>query len=70
MKSIADAERIRNRVIERFEEATLHGGDVPDSRLTFVVIGGGSTGVETAAELHELVTKALAPDYPNITSTG
>jgi len=66
MKSIADAERIRNRVIERFEEATLHGGDVPDSRLTFVVIGGGATGVETAAELHELVTKALAPDYPNI----
>ncbi len=66
MKSLADAERIRNRVIERFEEATLHGGDVPDSRLTFVVIGGGSTGVETAAELHELVARALAPDYPNI----
>ena len=65
MKSIGDAEKIRNRVIERFEDATLNG-DVPDSRLTFVVIGGGSTGVETAAELHELITLALAPDYPNI----
>lgn len=66
MKGLADAERIRNRVIERFEEATLHGGDIPDSKLTFVVIGGGSTGVETAAELHALITLALAPDYPNI----
>jgi len=66
MKGIADAERIRNRVIERFEEATLADGDVPDSKLTFVVIGGGSTGVETAAEIDALVSEALAPDYPNI----
>jgi NADH dehydrogenase len=66
MKSIADAERIRNRVIERFEEATLKDGDVPDSRLTFVVIGGGSTGVETAAEIDALISRSLAPDYPNI----
>ena len=66
MKGIADAERVRDRVIERFEEVTLADGDVPPSRLTFVVIGGGSTGVETAAEMDALVTEALAPDYPNI----
>jgi NADH:ubiquinone reductase (H+-translocating) len=34
--------------------------------LTFVIIGGGATGVETASELHELVHDVLAPDYPNI----
>jgi NADH:ubiquinone reductase (H+-translocating) len=67
MKGIADAERIRNRVIERFEEATLADGDVPAQRLTFVVIGGGSTGVETAAEIDALVAESLAPDYPNVT---
>ena len=66
MKGIADAERIRNRVIERFEDATLADGDVPASRLTFAVIGGGSTGVETAAEIDALITEALAPDYPGI----
>jgi NADH dehydrogenase len=66
MKGIADAEAIRNRVIERFEEATLARGEVPESKLTFVVIGGGATGVETAAELHTLVHEALAPDYPNV----
>jgi NADH dehydrogenase len=63
---LADALRIRNRVIERFEHVTLVPGELPDPRLTFVVIGGGSTGVETAAEIHALVHEALAPDYPNI----
>ena len=74
MKGLADAERVRNRMIERFEEATLardeasenNGEEVPESKLTFVVIGGGSTGVEIASELHSLAHKTLAPDYPNI----
>src|ERR671916_593351 len=66
MRGISDAEAIRNRVIERFEEVSLMRGEVPESKLTFVVIGGGATGVETAAELHSLVHEALAPDYPNI----
>jgi NADH:ubiquinone reductase (H+-translocating) len=74
MKGLTDAESIRNRMIERFEEATLARdeapesarGDFPESKLTFVVIGGGSTGVEIASELHSLAHKTLAPDYPNI----
>jgi NADH:quinone reductase (non-electrogenic) len=66
MKGIGTAEEIRNRVIERYEETTLARGEVPDSKLTFVVIGGGATGVETASELHQLVHEVLAPDYPNI----
>src|SRR5215203_4872233 len=75
MKGLADAERIRNRMIERFEEVTLardeasetdSGDEIPESKLTFVVIGGGSTGVEIASELHSLAHKTLAPDYPTI----
>ncbi|MDP8971605.1 MAG: NAD(P)/FAD-dependent oxidoreductase [Actinomycetota bacterium] len=66
MRGIEDAERIRNRVIERFEEVSLIRGEIPESKLTFVVIGGGPTGVETAAELYNLVHEALGPDYPNI----
>jgi NADH:ubiquinone reductase (H+-translocating) len=66
MTGIRTAEEIRNRVIERYEETTLARGEVPDSKLTFVVIGGGATGVEVASELHELVHEILAPDYPNI----
>lgn len=66
MTSIHTAEDIRNRVIERYEQVTLNQGNVPPSKLTFVVIGGGATGVETASELHNLVYDALSPDYPNI----
>ncbi|CAN5608548.1 hypothetical protein BH24ACT22_BH24ACT22_17510 [soil metagenome] len=69
MTSIHTAEDIRNRVIERFEETTLARGDVPQSKLTFVIIGGGATGVETAAELHGLVFSTLSPDYPNISTS-
>ncbi|MDQ3794807.1 MAG: FAD-dependent oxidoreductase, partial [Actinomycetota bacterium] len=66
MRGVEDAERIRNRVIERFEEVSLIREEVPLSKLTFVVIGGGATGVETASEIHTLVHENLAPDYPNI----
>ena len=66
MTGIRSAEDIRNRVIERYEEYSLARGDVPQSKLTFVVIGGGATGVETASEIHSLVHDTISPDYPNI----
>jgi NADH:ubiquinone reductase (H+-translocating) len=66
MRGVEDAEQVRNRVIERFEEISLIRDEVPDSKLTFVVIGGGATGVEVASEIHTLVHEHLAPDYPNI----
>ncbi|MBA3425368.1 MAG: NAD(P)/FAD-dependent oxidoreductase, partial [Rubrobacter sp.] len=66
MRGITDAVKIRDRVIERFEEATLEGGEVPESKLTFVVIGAGATGVETAAQLHVLIHEVLGPEYPSI----
>jgi NADH:ubiquinone reductase (H+-translocating) len=66
IKGIGAGEDITDRVIERYEEATLAGGDVPDSKLTFVVIGGGATGVEVASEMHNLLRELLVPDYPNI----
>ncbi|MDQ4128577.1 MAG: NAD(P)/FAD-dependent oxidoreductase [Actinomycetota bacterium] len=66
IRGISAGEEITNRVIERYEETTLVHGEVPDSKLTFVVIGGGATGVEIASELHSLVRDLLVPDYPNI----
>jgi len=66
IKGIEAGEQICDRVIERYEETTLEGGDVPDSKLTFLVIGGGATGVEVVSELHSLVYDLLVPDYPNI----
>lgn len=56
LKTLADAARIRNRVIDAFEEASLteDAGKRRDL-LSFAVVGGGATGVETAAELADLV---------------
>src|ERR687897_123797 len=66
IRGIGVGEAIVDRVIERYEEVTLAGGESSDSKLTFVVIGGGATGVEVASELHSLVRDLLVPDYPNI----
>ena len=69
IRGIEAGERIVDRVIERYEETTLAGGDAPPAKLTFVIIGGGATGVEIAAELHNLVRELVVPDYPNVDPT-
>lgn len=56
LKSLLDAVRIRSQIIDSFERALLVQDPVERARLlTFVVVGGGATGVETAAELAELI---------------
>lgn len=56
-KSIEDANRLRTRVTECFETANLPSTTDAERRklLTFVVVGGGPTGVEVAAELYDIV---------------
>lgn len=54
LKDLADALRIRGRVIEAFERAAdLTDSEARRRALSFVVVGGGATGVEVAAELLE-----------------
>lgn len=66
LESIKDAVQIRNRVIECFEEAAAaHLEETsPDKvKLGFVVVGGGSSGVEAAANISGLIS-TLLPQYP------
>ncbi|MDB6080583.1 MAG: copper transporter [Akkermansiaceae bacterium] len=59
MKSVADAMRIRSAVINRLEEANLiEDEEVQRRLLTFVIVGGGYTGVETAGQLLDLINDA------------
>jgi len=66
VKGLRDALRVRNHVIDRFERAERLGDGAPDGLLTFVVVGGGPTGVEAAAEVHDLIFDVLQDDYTNV----
>ncbi len=67
LKDIPEAIRIRNQVLHAFERAMLETD--PERRraeLTFVVVGGGPTGVEMAGALSELIRLVLVKDYPRL----
>lgn len=67
LKTLADAFEIRRRVLTAFELAELE--EDPERRralLTFVVIGGGPTGVEMAGTLAEIARHTLAGEFRRI----
>jgi NADH:ubiquinone reductase (H+-translocating) len=65
LKKIADATQIRERVLMAFERAEAEGcsPEERDRLLTFVIVGGGPTGVEMAGAIAELAKRALAADF-------
>lgn len=67
LKSLEDALEIRRRVLFAFEEAEREA-DAARRRawLTFVIIGGGPTGVELAGSLSEIAHRALPRDFRRI----
>ncbi|MGH7549060.1 MAG: NAD(P)/FAD-dependent oxidoreductase [Gemmatimonadales bacterium] len=67
LKSVVDAVAVRNHVLLCFERAMLEA-DTERRRalLTFVVVGGGPTGVEMAGALSELIWLVLVKDYPRL----
>jgi NADH dehydrogenase len=67
LKTITDARRIRSKIIQTFEQAEQETD--PErirALLTFVLVGGGPTGVEMAGALAELARCAIAPEYRHI----
>jgi NADH dehydrogenase len=67
LKSIADATRIRERILLAFEAA--EGEPDPERRralLNFVIVGGGPTGAELAGSIAELARYALASDFRHV----
>jgi NADH dehydrogenase len=66
IKGLPDAMRVRNHVIDCLEQAERLEDAVPDDLLSFVVVGAGATGVEAAAEIHDLIFDVMKDDYPNV----
>ncbi|KAK3707481.1 hypothetical protein LTR37_012123 [Vermiconidia calcicola] len=68
LKDISDARKIRNQVISNLERACLPTTPDEERRrlLSFVVSGGGPTGVEFAAELYDMLNEDLCKFYPRL----
>ena len=67
MKSLADAFSLRNRMIEILERADLEDdADERQAQLTFVVGGGGFSGVETAGEIEDFIRRVRKRYFPKI----
>ncbi|MDQ3812736.1 MAG: NAD(P)/FAD-dependent oxidoreductase [Armatimonadota bacterium] len=67
LKQLADAVALRNQILLSYERAD----DAPDDAtrsafMTFVIVGGGPTGVEFAGALAELVRNVFPDDYPGL----
>jgi len=67
LKDVSDAVDVRNHVLRSFEMAAQEAdAQQRQALLTFVVVGGGPTGVETAGALSELIQLVLRRDYPGL----
>ena len=67
MKTLADAFALRNRIIEMLERAELEtDAGERQAQLTFVVGGGGFSGVETAGEIEDFVRRVRRRYYQKI----
>src|SRR3990172_399298 len=67
LKDLETAVKTRNHLLSMLEQAS-HEGDAEKRRalLTFVIVGGGPTGVETAGMLAELLSHVMVKDYPGL----
>jgi NADH dehydrogenase FAD-containing subunit len=68
LKDVGDARAIRNRLLACFEGAALPTATDAMRRqlLSFAVVGGGPTGIEFSAELHDLINEDLKKIYPEL----
>jgi len=67
LKSLADAETVRNRILQAFEQAEAElDPKAHRDLLTFVLVGAGPTGVEMAAALAVLVRTTLRSEFRRV----
>jgi len=67
LKDIKSAIGTRNHLLKMFETATREAdAEKRRAMLTFVVVGGGPTGVETAGALAELISHVMRREYPTL----
>ena len=68
--SLDDATRLRSRILAVFEAADRDPALVDQGALTFVVVGGGPTGVELAGALADLIAETMTVEYHHLAVTA
>jgi len=68
LKDVGDARKIRNRLLACFETAALPttSDEMRKYLLNFAIVGGGPTGIEFSAELHDIIVQDLSRIYPEL----
>jgi len=68
LKTLEQATEIRRKILLAFEEAEKCSDNIDERRawMTFVIVGGGPTGLELAGAIAEIRNKTLARDFRNI----
>ncbi|MFT3993257.1 MAG: NAD(P)/FAD-dependent oxidoreductase [Dysgonomonas sp.] len=67
LKTVSESLLLRNRILMSFEQAVdAHNDEELQEALSFVIVGGGATGVELAGALADMKKSILPKDYPEI----
>ncbi len=66
LKDLGEALELRNHILRCLETAAILDAAASEPWLTFVVVGGGPTGVEYAGALSELTSHILPREYPEL----
>ncbi|MDH3639642.1 MAG: NAD(P)/FAD-dependent oxidoreductase [Gammaproteobacteria bacterium] len=69
LDTTSQAERFQKRLLEAFLQAHAHGGPGHATQLHVAIVGGGATGVELAAQLHEVANQFAAYGMDQIDPT-
>ena len=64
--TLRDALRLKDHILKTLEATDKNPALIDDGALTFCVVGGGPTGVETSGALAELMHAVAEKDYPNL----
>src|SRR5262245_34255042 len=64
--SLDDAERLRSRILQVFEDADRNKSLLEQGALNFVIVGAGPTGVETAGALADLIRVTMSAEYKDL----
>jgi NADH dehydrogenase len=68
--ALDDAERLRSRILQVFEDADRDKSLLDKGALNFVIVGAGPTGVETAGALADLIRITMAAEYKDLATNS